>query len=161
MSKKKRGDKKSSLNLWYCGVAVLSLIAIIMMFIPNINIIGKLSEETHYACNGIQVIFGFKDGNLEVYSFSILNLITYLLLFFGFVFVFLKLLKVTKSSIVDFVAICALIISGIFFFLMPSFAVCPYASVLVVLKLGIGAIIAGVLSITCALVLTIKLIMRK
>ena len=156
MSKKKNG-----LNLWYACATILALVAVIMMFVTNINIVGKISEEVHYACNGMQVTFGFKDGNLEVYSFSILNLITYLLLIAGLVLTLLKLLNVLKSKMVDFVIICLLLVSGIFFFLMPNFAVCPYASSLVVLKLGVGAIIAGVLALVSAIVIAAKALMKK
>ena len=153
--------KKSGLNLWYGCAALLTLVAIIMIFVTNINIVGKISEEVHYACNGLQVTFGFKDGNLEVYSFSIMNLVTYLLLIAGFVLLLLELLNVTKSKVVDFVVLCVLVVSGVFFFLMPSFAVCPYANSLVVLNLGIGAILAGVLALVSACVVAAKMLMKK
>ena len=157
MSKRSKGG----VNVWYCGAAVLALVAIVMMFVTNLNIVGKITEETHYACNGIQTTFGFKDGSIEVYSFSIMNLITYLLLIVGFVIILLRALNVVNSKVADFVAICALVVSGIFFFLMPSFAVCPYANALVVIKLGIGAIIAGVLAIVSAILVAAKMLLKK
>ena len=139
----------------------MSFVAILMIFVTNINIVLKLTDDVVYACNGIQVTFGFKDGNLEVYSFSIMNLITYICLIAGFVCVLLKLSNAVKSKIVDFVAICLFIVSGVFFFLMPSFAVCPYANSLVSLNLGVGAIIGGILAILSACVVLVKALMKK
>lgn len=153
--------KKSGVNLWYCTAAVLALVAILMMFVTNINIVGKLSNEVHYACNGLQTVFGYKDGNLEVYSFSFMNLLAYLLVIAGLVLVLLKLANASNSNIVDILAICVLLVGGVLFFLMPSLAVCPYASSLVTLQLGIGAIIGGVLAILGAVVVALKLVLKK
>ena len=164
MANKKRSVKKNVLNLWYCGATVFALVAVIMIFVNNLTIVGTVTEKVHYVNNGLQTVFGFKDGSVEVYSFSILNLLTYLFLLVGLVLVVLKTLKVVKSNVIDFAALCLFIFSGVFFFLMPSFAVCPYAvdlGSLVVVNLGAGAIIGGILTLLAGCTIGLKLLLKR
>ena len=159
----KRKSSKGGANLYYGCAALLALVAVIMIFVVNLKIVGSLTEVVYYENNGLNAIFGFKDGNIEVYSFSFMNLLTYLLLVAGLVLVVLKMFNVVKSKIVDFVAMCLFVVSGIFFFLMPSFAVCPYLTAYgaTTIQLGIGAILAGVFALVSACVLVLKAVLKK
>ena len=163
MSKKKQS--KNALNVYYCGALLLGLIALIMIFVNNVNIVGAYSGEVHYAGSGLWAVFGHTtDNNISVFSFSVMNLITYLLVIAGMVLIGLKMGKVLKSKVVDLVAIGLFVVGGIFFFLVPAFAISSYANALgslVSLKLGVGAIVAGVLSLVSAIGLIVNLVLNK
>ncbi|MBQ7579556.1 MAG: hypothetical protein IJT25_03405 [Clostridia bacterium] len=156
--------KKQTINLYYCLAVVLSLVAICMIFVPNVKIVGTLSDAVHYTGNGISTVFGMKDGSLSVFSFSVLSLLTYLLPLCALILMALKMAKVSKSNLLDIISIVLLVVSAVFFFIAPSFAISEYANTLGSLaskKLAIGAILGGVFSALSAVILCLNLVLKK
>lgn len=157
-------NKKSSLNLWYCGAALFALVAVIMMFVTNVKIVGAVTKEPHFVASGLQATFGYAESGVSIFSFSFMNLITYALLLAGLVLVCLKACGVAKSNLVDLVALGLFVVGGVFFFLMPSFSVSEYAKglgSLVSLQLGVGAILSAVFSFVSACLLCTKALLKK
>ena len=164
MSKKKQTLKA---GVYYAVALVLSLAAVVMIFLPNVKIYGLISETVHYTGNGLNAVFGYSDGSVSVFSFSILNLITYILPLAAIVLVALKIAKVAKSNLLDIIAIILLLVGGVFFFLIPTFAISEYANALntivntVSKNLAVGAILGGIFSILSAAVLCLKLVLKR
>ena len=138
------------------AAAVAAVIALIMIFLPAIAV----EEETY---NGLKVIFGYtEEGSgmgitlkVEVFAFSFMNLLTYLLVIAGGVCGVLAFMKSDKP-IFTWIAAACLALAGIFFFCSVGFTV--LSKDLVDLgatkenfKLGAGAIIGGIVSILGAL----------
>lgn len=138
------------------AAAVAAVIALIMIFLPAIAV-----EEGTY--NGLKVIFGYTEKEsgmgitlkVEVFAFSFMNLLTYLLVIAGGVCGVLAFMKSDKP-IFTWIAAACLALAGIFFFCSVGFTV--LSKDLVDLgatkenfKLGAGAIIGGIVSILGAL----------
>lgn len=138
------------------AAAVAAVIALIMIFLPAIVV----EEETY---SGLKVIFGYTEKEsgmgitlkVEVFAFSFMNLLTYLLVIAGGVCGVLAFMKSDKP-IFTWIAAACLALAGIFFFCSVGFTV--LSKDLVDLgatkenfKLGAGAIIGGIVSILGAL----------
>ena len=164
MSKKKQTLKAC---VYYWLAALLSVAAIFMIFLPNVKLYGLISETVHYTGNGLNAVFGYSDGSLSVFSFSIMNLITYVLPLAALVLIALKMAKVAKSNLLDIFAIILLIVGGVFFFLIPTFAISEYANTANTLvhtmdkNLAVGTILGGIFSILGAVVLCLKLVLKR
>lgn len=138
------------------AAAVAAVIALIMIFLPAIAV----EEETY---SGLKVIFGYTEKEsgmgitlkVEVFAFSFMNLLTYLLVIAGGVCGVLAFMKSDKP-IFTWIAAACLALAGIFFFCSVGFTV--LSKDLVDLgatkenfKLGAGAVIGGIVSILGAL----------
>lgn len=138
------------------AAAVAAVIALIMIFLPAIVV----EEETY---SGLKVIFGYTEKEsgmgitlkVEVFAFSFMNLLTYLLVIAGGVCGVLAFMKSDKP-IFTWIAAACLALAGIFFFCSVGFTV--LSKDLVDLgatkenfKLGAGAVIGGIVSILGAL----------
>lgn len=139
------------------AAAVAAVIALIMIFLPAIVV----EEETY---SGLKVIFGYSEKapgmggitlEIEVFAFSFMNLLTYLLVIAGGVCGVLAFMKSDKP-IFTWIAAACLALAGIFFFCSVGFTV--LSKDLVDLgatkenfKLGAGAVIGGIVSILGAL----------
>jgi hypothetical protein len=164
---KKQASKKCKFNLWYCATALLALVAIVMAFTTCVKLNGVLTGTTDYT--GLQATFGYTDKyDNQMFAFSFVNLITYLLLLAGFVLVLLKAFGTTKSKTVDYVVIALFLVAAILFFLMPTLAVSPYADnankILagsVTRGLGVGAILSAILLLCSAFTLLVKTLLKK
>ena len=152
--------KKFSLNLWYCCSALLALAALVMIFMVSVRVVDAVLGVEWYTLNGLQAAFGYKDGNVEIFAFSFMNLLTLVFALAGLVLVVLKACGVAKSSLFDFVTMGLFLVAGVFFFLMPSFAVSNLGSAFVS-KLGVGAILAGVLTLLAGCTLCVKALLKK
>ena len=167
--KAKQGKQLSQL-LALIG-AVLALVAVIMIFLPQI--ISASDSETTY--NGFKLAFGatITSGDLGgiiggsgKITFSFMNLLTYILVLAGLVLIVLQLLGVCKGKLVTFIAAVALIAGGILFFFVLNFSsiestvtvlgksstsTSTFASynsdTTTVWKLGYGAIVGGITAI--------------
>lgn len=138
------------------AAAVAAVIALIMIFLPAIVV----EEETY---SGLKVIFGYTEKQsgmgltleVELFAFSFMNLLTYLLVIAGGVCGVLAFMKSDKP-IFAWIAAACLALAGIFFFCSVGFTV--LSKDLVDLgatkenfKLGAGAVIGGIVSILGAL----------
>lgn len=101
--------KKSNSNLGKTLsiiAAILGIIAVCMIFIdtikvPDTKVLGKVIEGEGYT--GLQVAFGFKESDIEVFNFSIMALLPYLLIIVGIILSFLTAnsKKETKQQILQ------------------------------------------------------------
>lgn len=170
-SKKKFGVSSIVLAV----AALLGLVAIFMMFAPGIKSTATvLNQEASTATiSGFKVMFGSEDG----YSFNFMMFLSLIFVVIGLVGVVLSFLL--KSKIGNYLAIGGFLLAGIFFFLFR--AVFPMGikdmaiggtkvlsgkdaikaleegitifgvTTKTTFSLGIGAIMAGILSILAAL----------
>lgn len=138
------------------AAAVAAVIALIMIFLPAIVV----EEETY---SGLKVIFGYSEKResalitleTEIFAFSFMNLLTYLLVIAGGVCGVLAFIKSDKR-IFAWIAAACLLVAGIFFFCSVGFTVLSKGLVDLGItkenfKLGAGAIIGGIVSILGAL----------
>ena len=56
---------------------IFAIAAVCMIFVPSININGTISGTNSYS--GTNATFGYTSNNVEIFSFSFLNLLTYIL----------------------------------------------------------------------------------
>lgn len=138
--------------------AVLGLIAIISLFLPAI-VVG----DNEFL--GFTTAFGYEKKGVEYLSFSFMNLLTYLLTIGGTVCAVLAYWK-KQNKLFAWISASCLLIAGIFFFLMISFA-SPTAMWKLLggfenlAKLGYGAILAGVCSILASVAMIANKLLEK
>jgi hypothetical protein len=169
MAKKKKIDVGNISTL----VSVLfGIIAVIMIFLPAIAI--KDSETTY---SGLQVAFGYTETtkalgltvSAEIFAFSFMNLLTYVLAIVGVVFVILGYLG-KGGKFAAFIATIAFALAAIFYFCSVAFCVvgADINSVLGALGgnlkdsfvLGAGSIIGGICSILAAITAIAKVLLK-
>ena len=150
---------------------LLGLVAVIMLFVP---VLGVKDVDTTYT--GLKVVFGYKEkvaiiGDVTVFNFSFMNLLTYILALAGTVLSLLNLLAKKPNKLFSLLAMVAFVVSAVFFFCTVSFtSVNEDASKIFDLfggdikelfKLGVGAIVGGVLSILAALASAASPVLKK
>lgn len=146
--------KNKTVMLAISAVAViLGIVAIVMMFVPSIGI--KDSDTTF---KGMEATFGYQGTvpvigtKYTVFEFSIMNLISYILVAGGVVFTILGALG-RGSKFAGFIAAGAFVVAGVFFFLMPQYTVINSDATMYLgnlndnLTLGAGAIVSAVCSL--------------
>lgn len=119
---------------------IFGVVSLIMLFLPAINV-----GDTQTTYSGLQVIFGYKNGE-TILKFSFLNLLPYLLIIVGIVFLILYSINSTNY----FLALCsaiAFIVAGILFFCTISFTIPVVEVMKESFSLGIGAILGGIFSL--------------
>ena len=121
--------KNKTVMLAISAVAViLAIVAIVMMFVPSVGV--KDSDTTF---KGMDATFGYQGTvpvigtKYTVFEFSIMNLISYILVAGGLVFTILGALG-KGSKFAGFIAAGAFIVAGVFFFLMPQYTVFQFGS---------------------------------
>lgn len=117
MAKRKKKQKQTS-RMVSLIAALLGIAAIAMIFLPNVGI--KDSDTTY---TGLQIAFGYSEavpiiGEIEIFKFSFMNLLVYILAAAGVVFAGLGL---NGGKLSNFISAGAFIVCGILFFLSPSF----------------------------------------
>ena len=146
--------KKSKANVGQILTLVailLGIVAVVMMFVSAIGV--KDSDVTY---TGLQVAFGFKEatilgGEVIVFNFSFMNLLTYVLATVGVVFAILGIIG-KGSKFASLISAIAFVASGVFFFMTISFSI-PNEDVSAIINLkdayvlGVGSIIGGIVSI--------------
>ena len=156
--------------------AALGVVAIIMFFLPAVVIPAtKLTEEVNY--NGWQAIFGLTEtskvlGNevkTEYLAFSLMNLLTLILVAAGIVLCVLSFLG-KGNKFFAFIAIACFIVAAVFFFLTVAFTTAgavytfdgnlAQQKVKEAWKLGAGPIIGGILSILAGLVVSVPVVAK-
>lgn len=134
---------KNNASLALTALSVLGgLAAIIMLFLPAIAI--KDGKTTY---TGLQVVFGYAEGvgsfKVEIFKFSFMNLLPYLLALGGLVFSVLGAAG-RGSKLGAIIAAAAFIAAGVFFIMSNTF--CDYLLGKDVLDIAYGAIVAAVAS---------------
>ena len=134
--------KKSNVGMILSGLSVLlGLAAIIMLFLPAVA--GKITGTTY---TGLQITFGYTTEGLlsiEVFKFSFMNLLTYILAAVGVVFAILSAMG-RSGKFASFIAAAAFIVSGVFFILAPSFLIGISENMEEAYELAVGGIIGAV-----------------
>ena len=132
--------------------AVLGLVAAMALFLPVID----LANGDKFP--GIATVIGYdKDygGGMVVpmLGFSFMNLLTYILVSGGIVCAILTYLN-KGGKYVAWIGVACLLIAGIFFFCVQSFATVEYEALKTIWSRGYAAILAGISSIlgACSLV---------
>lgn len=166
--------------------ALLALVAVIMIFLPQIV---SANENSDTAYNGIAIAFGkqlSKIGTENNYvltkiDFSFMNLLCYILVLAGLVIALLQALGKCESKIITFVSAVALIAGGILFFFALNFSAMSVTTVtsigktnpvvtkfaeansenLTVYKLGYGALVGGITAIVAGVANLGKAIVAK
>ncbi len=168
MAKKKA--KKSNLPLILTAACVvLALVSLVMIFV---SAVGVVDSETTYT--GWQTVFGYtKESNLfgeiEVLKFSFMNLLPYIFVVGAIALAILGALG-KGVKLFNFVACGLLIAAGVLFFLNVSFLQINEdatsiwgafgANIKENLKLGAGAIIAGICAILSGLSVGAKVVIK-
>ncbi len=137
-----------------CGCFAL---AIIMIFLPAI---GE-GDDTY---NGLKVVFGYTakretvlgTATAEIFKFSFMNLLTYILVIAALVLTVLQIVK-GENKIFTYATIGCALVAAIFFFLTKNLTVIPEDAKKILeaanttfakeATLGVGAILGGVFSI--------------
>lgn len=171
MSKKK--NKSLLGKVIYALAIVAGIAAICMMFVTSLRIEGNLSFlRSTSEFTGAQTTFGYATENATYFQFSFMNLLPYVLVLVAVVLTALKLFGVLKSNLFDFLSLAMFVVAGVFFFLTVNFAVMSEGlsnainvanrlTTVVTTHLGVGAIVAGVLSLVSAFMLLIKAFVAK
>lgn len=150
MAKKK--SKKSNVSKILLVVALLLGVAsVCMLFVPSV----KWGDTTF---TGLQTAFGYEKEidaivttlKTRYFEFSFMNLLTFVLALVGTIISLLNCLSNKPSKVFGFVGAVAFIVSAVFFFLAPQFAIPVVlgqnAKGSVELTLAIGSILGGVFS---------------
>ncbi len=156
MAKKRKSAKMPN---WLVFVPVLlAVVAVAMMFLVTVKYTGKLlgSEITY---TGFETIFGYSEKvgstSTQILGFSFLGLLTVLLPLVGAV------LAVSKSKLLKLIGAVLSLAGTVLFFLMPNFVVFAEGVETIykayTASLGVGAIIAGVVSALSTLVIGYEL----
>ena len=168
MAKKKFGVGK----IVACISAVLGLIALIMLFVPQLNYKSATGLVNGEPLSGLQITFGYSEKDIQILNFSFGNFLTYLLVIVGIVFALLAVFG-KLGKIAPIVSAVAFVVAGILFF-------CAHAMMAVnvgelsgdaadkaaqVIKdrytLGAGAIVGGVFSLIAGVGALFKLFIKK
>ena len=120
--------------------AILGVASLIMLFFPAVTV-----ADTQTTYSGLQVVFGYKDGE-TILKFSFLNLLTYLLIVVGIVFLIFNFINSTNYFLALYSAI-AFIVAGILFFCTISFTMPEVAVMRETFSLGIGATLGGIFAL--------------
>lgn len=167
--------------------ALLALVAVIMVFLPQI---AAASEDSDVTYNGLAIAFGKELAGADIFgfasastviNFSFMNLLCYVLVLGGLVLEVLQLANIGKGKLISLIASVALIAGGILFFFALDFSTITssgsfgglsgsseatsFASLnsesIKVWELGIGAIIGGITAILSGVCYLGKLVIEK
>lgn len=170
MAKKKSSKKGFGLGkILYLVAAVLGVVAIVMLFVDNVKIpdtkfLGETIEGEGYA--GTKVAFGFKEEDIAIFKFSFMGLLPYLLVVAGVVLTLVNAFAKKNNKILDYVAVVALVVAGVLFFIMPNFVVCSDTvlgkiAAEIDYELAVGAIVAAICAIASGAVVLVKTLLKK
>lgn len=166
MAKKKKGLSLGKILGFV--VALLGLVAICMVFVDAVTtgdkeVFGVTVEGVKYS--GIKLIFGVKENDMAVLSFSFMALIPVILVLAGTVLSVLNALK-DDAKLVNFIIAGMFVVAGVLYFIMPNFMV--FADTLagavakeLEFKLAVGSIIAGICSVLAGVISLAKPFLKK
>lgn len=176
MAKKRK--KSSTLGLALSAGAVLfAIVAVCMLFVNAVTVDLKLTDVNF---TGAQLAFGYKETigskDIEILSFSFMNLLPYLLALGGGVVAVLAALG-KKSFLLNVIATACFVAAAIFFFTATAYITVAktagegvlnqtWKSVVDAIKdsenvkLAIGSILGGVFSIVAAACSALKIFLK-
>lgn len=166
MAKKKKGLSLGKILGFV--VALLGLVAICMVFVDAVTtgdkeVFGVTVEGVKYS--GIKLIFGVKENDMAVLSFSFMALIPVILVLAGTVLSVLNALK-DDAKLVNFIIAGMFVVAGVLYFIMPNFMV--FADTIsgafvkeLEFKLAVGSIIAGICSVLAGVISLAKPFLKK
>lgn len=165
--------KKKSFSLgsiFSCVAVLFAIVAFCMMFVNFVKFEAvvngtTIGDPTFY--NGAKVTFGYTKkttilghtDSTEILKFSFMNLLPYILLLAGIVFVALSFLG-KGGSLMNILAVVAFALAAVFFFLAPQFTTLATESDSIKKSLAVGAILAAVFSIISAVASALKIVMK-
>lgn len=164
---KKKANKQINTIVAFVA-ALLGLAAICMMFLPAVGV-----KDTDTTYTGMQVTFGYAQsfifGETQVFYFSFMNMLTYILALVGVVFSILAALG-KGSKFANFIAATAFVVAGVFFFLTVQYIKFNDTASKAfnffggdaknMFTLAYGAIVGGVLAFVAALANLVKLVIK-
>ena len=123
---KAKQAKQTGKLLAFAG-ALLALVAVIMIFLPQIAAASENSDTTY---NGLAIAFGktLSEGSLfgasakTVINFSFMNLLTYILVLAGLVISILQAVGICQNKLLTIISAIALVAGGILFFFPLEFS---------------------------------------
>lgn len=134
---------------------ILAVVAIAMIFLPC----SKGNDDW----KGFNAVFGYSMSafgmTVNVFEFSFMNLLTYVLVIVGLVCAAMAAKK--DNIIVNIVGAVCLLVAGIFFFMTPNFIVVTGGGSAEGLELGTGPIIAAICSILAAVCVAVPAVLKK
>ncbi len=159
-------QKIVAMRKWFdLAAVVLAVVAIIMMFVPAIAF--KDHPEDTYT--GLQIIFGYTESypgglSMEVFKFSFMNLLTYILFLAGVVILVLNMFG-KSGKFGSFIALGCFVVAAVFSFCALGFIV-PAADVVKEfieegkLVLAAGPIVAGIMGILSSGICAVKIFVK-
>ncbi|MBQ8451835.1 MAG: hypothetical protein IJ538_03565 [Clostridia bacterium] len=145
-----------------CTAVLLGIVAVCMIFVHSLTVNLALGATAEYT--GLQATFGYtaKGTLVDVvhFSFSFMNLLSYLLVLAAVVLVVLRLANVVKAKAVDWIAVILFVVAGVLFFLMPQLAVSELYNG-VTKTLAVGAILSAVFSLVAGALVCVKAVLKK
>ncbi|MDE7265648.1 MAG: hypothetical protein K2N52_05180 [Clostridia bacterium] len=168
MAKKKFGVG----NIVACVAALFGLVALVMLFVPQLNWKSITGYDKGDPLSGLQITFGYSEHDVQILNFSVGNFFTYLLVIVGIVFavlaIFGKLGKIAPViSAVAFVAagvlfFCALALMNVNVGELTGEAADKAAQLIKDrYTLGAGAIVGGVFALVSGAAMAGKLFIKK
>lgn len=162
----KRKKKQQTSRMVSLIATILGIVAIAMIFLPNVAV--KDFDATY---TGLNIVFGYTEktvlGTIEVFRFSFMNLLVYLLAAAGIVFAVMGL---NGGKLSNFISAGAFIACGILFFILPSFCLVNESATKFVswiggditeaLELAYGAIIGAIAALLAGLAQLYKVFVK-
>lgn len=156
-------------NILVCSAAVLGVISFLMMFAPAISYtVDAGAFKVTQSFTGAQIAFGYTEKSevlgqtieAQIFKFSFMNFLPYLLTLAGIVFAVLSLFFKCKY-IAPVAAVCFLV-AGVFFFCAVPFTVpAVEGGTMEGYTLAAGAIVSGIFSILSAALCVVPIFVKK
>lgn len=164
--------KKKGVNLGLIlplAAVVFAVVAVFMMFAPAATLtVEGFGNSTTTSWTGAQLTFGYTSEvgstitiKTEVFKFSFMNLLPYILVAAGAVLSLLAMFGKKAAKLFGIVAAACYLVGGVFFFCVIPFALPVAENMLKDYSLGAGAIVAGIFSIIPALIIAANAFLVK
>ena len=159
-------QKIVAMRKWFdLAAVVLAVVAIIMMFVPAIAFKDDL-DETY---TGLEIIFGYTESlgggySMEIFKFSFMNLLTYILFIAGVVVLVLNMFG-KSGKFGSFIALGCFVVAAVFSFCAIGFIVPASDIVKEVIEegnfvLAAGPIVAGIMGILSSGICAVKIFVK-
>lgn len=153
------------------AATVLGVVALIMLFVPQLAYKSATGFDKGDPLTGLQITFGYSEKDVAILNFSFGNLLTYILLIVAIVFAVLALLG-KLGKIAPIVSAACFVLAGVFFFCAQAFTVVNVGKLTgdganavreafnKTHTLGAGAIVGGILSILAGGAMAAKIFVK-
>ena len=152
-------DKAKLKKILSIVAVALGVVALIMLFLPQVKLSAMGMSENY---NGIKTTFGNKDDG---FKFAFGNLLTYIFVIAGIVLAIMAMLG-KGGKILPIVGGALFVVAGIFFFCTVKFVAVEGGSAAKKVfeefaKLGVGAILGGIVAILGGASLVVSAFMNE